>query len=429
MTDLPMPDWVHDGATETPDAPALVFRGAVTTYAELDEAADLSADELRSMGVGAGSLMRFPAVPVPETVVLITSVPRIGATLAPFGLLQPQGDLDGAEHAYAVVTTSGSSGDPKGVILTPDNIVAAVAASQARLSNDASDRWLLCLPLHHIAGLSAVWRSLAAGGSVLIHDRFDAIAVAGALKAGEASMVSLVPTMLHRVLDADPGPYTGLRAVLLGGGPAGRSLVERAFDAGLPVLATYGTTETASQVATVAPGEQHEASGTVGRPLDGMTVSFESGEIMVDGPAVSPGYLGRRLRTGPHRTHDLGYLDDDGRLVVTGRKDHIILTGGEKVVPQFVEAVLESFPSIRRAVVLGVPDNDWGEAVVAVVEDDALDETALAARARAALAPHQVPKRWVGVGALPELPNGKVDRGAVASMLGEATVIRRPSRR
>ncbi len=418
MTNPRMPDWVHDRATETPDAPALVFGGAVTTYAELNEAADQSAEELRSKGVGAGSLMRFPAVAVPETVVLITSAPRIGATLAPFGPLQPQGELDEAEHVYAVVTTSGSSGNPKGVILTPDNIVAAVAASQAHLSNDASDRWLLCLPLFHIAGLSAVWRSLAAGGSVLIHDRFDAVGVAAALKAGEASVVSLVPTMLHRVLDADPGPYTGLRAVLLGGGPAGRSLVERALDAGLPVLSTYGTTETASQVATVAPGEEHEASGTVGRPLDGMTVSFDDGEIVVEGPAVSPGYLGEPPRTGPHRTHDLGYLDDNGRLVVTGRKDHIILTGGEKVVPQFVEAVLESFPSIRRAVVLGVPDNDWGEAVVAVVEGDAVDET-LAARARAALAAHQVPKRWVWVDGLPELSNGKVDRVAAASMLAE----------
>ncbi len=419
MTNPPMPDWVRDRATETPDAAALVFGGAVTTYAELNEAADRSAEELRSKGVGAGSLMRFPAVAVPETVVLITSAPRIGATLAPFGPLQPQGELDGAEHVYAVVTTSGSSGNPKGVILTPDNIVAAVAASQAHLSNDASDRWLLCLPLFHIAGLSAVWRSLAAGGSVLIHDRFDAVGVAAALKAGEASVVSLVPTMLHRVLDADPGPYTGLKAVLLGGGPAGRILVERALDAGLPVLPTYGTTETTSQVATVAPGEEHEASGTVGRPLDGMTVSFDDGEIVVEGPAVSPGYLGERPRTGPHRTHDLGYLDDNGRLVVTGRKDHIILTGGEKVVPQFVEAVLAAFPSIRRAVVVGVPDDDWGEAVVAVVENDALDEPALAARARAALAAHQVPKRWVRVDALPELPNGKIDRVAVASMLGK----------
>jgi len=414
-----MPDWVHDRAAETPNAPALIFGEEVTTYAELDEAADRSADELRSKGVGAASLMRIAAVPVPGTVILLVGGPRVGATLAPFGPTPLQGELEGGGDVYVVVTTSGSSGDPKGVILTPGNIVAAVDASQARLGNDASDRWLLCLPLFHVAGLSVVWRSLAAGGSVLIHDRFDAGKVASALKNGEASMVSLVPTMLHRLLDADPGPYAGLRAVLLGGGPAAPDLVERAFEAGLPVRPTYGTTETASQVATVASGEARQALGTVGRPLDGMTVTFDDGEILVDGPAVSPGYLGEPPRIGPHRTHDLGRLDDAGRLVVTGRKDDIILSGGEKVVPQFVEAVLESFPSVKRAAVLGVPDDDWGEATVAVIEGEPFDEAALAARARGALPAHQVPKRWLRVDALPELPSGKIDRAAVASMLAE----------
>jgi O-succinylbenzoic acid--CoA ligase len=276
---------------------------------------------------------------------------------------------------------------------------------------------LLCLPLFHIAGLSLAWRSFAAGGCVLVHDRFDAAAVAAALRSGEATMVSLVPTMLHRILELDAVPYRDVKGVLLGGGPASSSLVEQGLDAGLPVLTTYGTTESTSQIATVAPGEGRQAIGTVGRPLDGMVVGFDDGEIVVDGPAVSPGYLGEPPRAGPHRTRDLGYLDDTGRLVVTGRIDDIILTGGEKVAPQLVEAVLESFPAIERAVVVGVPDDDWGQAVVAVVEGDSLDEDALGARARAALAVHQVPKRWVRVEALPELPSGKIDRRAVTDLL------------
>lgn len=414
-----MPDWVHDHAAATPAAPAVVFEGSTTTYAELHENAQRSADELRSAGVGAGSLMPVAAVAVPGTVVFLTSGPRVGATIAPFGPTPPQGDLDPDLDAYAIVTTAGSSGDPKGVILTPGNVDAAIAASRARLGNDATDRWLLCLPLYHIAGLSVIWRSLAAGGSVLIHDRFDAERVAEALKSGQASMVSLVPTMLHRLLDADSGPYDGLRAVLVGGGPANRELVERGLEAGLPVLTTYGTTETASQVATVAAGEEHESLGTTGRPLDGMTVTFDDGEILVDGPAVSPGYLGEPLRTGPHRTHDLGYLNDQGRLVVTGRKDDIILSGGEKVVPQHVEAVLESFPGIDRAIVVGVADDDWGQAAVAVIEGEPIDEEALGARARAALPTHEVPKQWLRVEALPVLPTGKIDRTAVAAILAE----------
>lgn len=414
-----MPDWVSQHAGQTPDAPALVFDGVVTTYAELDEAAARSAEELRSQGIEAGSLMPIAAVALPGTVVSLVGGPRVGAVVAPFGPTPPQGVLDRSAGAYAVVTTSGSSGDPKGVILTANNVTAAIAASQARLGNDAGDRWLLCLPLYHIAGLSLIWRSLSAGGSVLIHDRFDAVKVAAALKSGEASVASLVPTMLRRVLDVDPGPYGDLKAVLLGGGPATRDLVQRALDAGLPVLPTYGMTETASQMATIAPGDESEALGTVGHPLDGMLVTFEDGEILVEGPAVSPGYLAEPARGGPHHTHDLGYFDGEGRLVVTGRIDDIILSGGEKVVPQHVEAVLESFPGIDRVVVLGVTDDDWGQAAVAVIEGDPIDESALGARARAALPTHEVPKRWVRVEVLPLLPSGKIDRTAAASMLAE----------
>lgn len=346
--------------------------------------------------------------------VLLVAGPRVGATLAPTGPVEPEGELDG--EVYAVVATSGSVGEPKGVILTRENVASAVKSSQARIGNDASDRWLLCLPLHHIAGLSVVWRSFAAGGTVVLHEAFDAAAVAAAFKGGEASMASLVPTMLARILDTDPGPYQGLRAVLVGGGPVRPELIERAFDAGLPALTTYGTTETTSQVATVAPGEGLAALGSVGTPLDGIEVSFEDGEILVDGPAVSPGYLGEAPRTGPHHTGDLGHLDDAGRLVVTGRKDGVILTGGEKVVPQAVEAVLEALPSVARAVVVGIRDPDWWEIVVAVVEGSAT-EAELDEAARAGLAVHQVPKRWVLVDALPELPSGKVDRLAAADLV------------
>jgi O-succinylbenzoic acid--CoA ligase len=415
-----MLDWVSHHAGQTPDALALVFDGVVTTYAELDEAAARSAEELRSQGVEAGSLMPIAAVPVPGTVVSLVAGARIGAVVAPFGPTPPQGVLDRSAGAYAVVTTSGSSGDPKGVMLTTSNVTAAISASQARLGTDAGDRWLLCLPLYHIAGLSLIWRSLSAGGSVLIHDRFDAAKVAAALKSGEASVASLVPTMLHRLLDIEPGPFGGLKAVLLGGGPATRNLVQRALDAGLPVLPTYGMTETTSQMATVSPGEERQALGTVGRPLDGMVVTFEDGEILVEGPAVSPGYLGEPARSGPHHTHDLGHFDGEGRLVVTGRRDDIILSGGEKVVPQHVEAVLESFPGIDRAVVLGVADDDWGQAAVALIEGDPIDEAALGARARAALPTHEVPKEWVRVDELPLLPSGKIDRTAATSMLAES---------
>jgi o-succinylbenzoate---CoA ligase len=412
-----MRDWVRRRAADAPAAVAIATSDRALSYAELDAAADEAMAEFARTGIVAGSMMPFPAPPLPETLIEMVAAARLGATVAPYGPMPPEANASIPGDAYAVVTTAGSTGDPRGVILTAGNVAAAIDASQARIGNDEADTWLLCLPLYHIAGLSVAWRSFAAGGSVLVHDRFDATAVAAALRSGAASMVSLVPTMLHRILEMDAGPYRDVKGVLLGGGPASGLLVEQGLDAGLPVLTTYGTTESTSQIATVAPGEGRRAIGTVGRPLDGMVVDFEDGEIVVDGPAVSPGYLGEPPRVGPHHTRDLGHIDDAGRLVVSGRIDDIILTGGEKVAPQLVEAVLESFPAIERAIVVGVPDDDWGQAVVAVVEGGPLDEHALGARARAALAVHQVPKRWVRVDELPELPSGKIDRRAVAELL------------
>ncbi len=320
-------------------------------------------------------------------------------------------------NPHTLVPTSGTSGRPKIVVLTRDNVAAAVAASQARLGNVAGDRWLLALPLHHVGGLSVLWRSVAAGGAVLLHDRFDAERVAGALRTGEATIASLVPTMLHRVLAADPGPYPPA-TVLLGGAAAPRRLVERGLAAGLAVLATYGLTEACSQVATVAPGEERHALGTVGRPLDGLDVTItEDGRIAVTGPQVSPGYAGEPPRRGPLVTNDVGRFDDEGRLVVLGRADDVIVTGGENVWPQRVEDALREHPGVADVAVHGMPDAEWGERVAAAYVGEAAPDE-LAAWARDRLAGHEVPRLWQRAARLPRTESGKVDKARLAALAG-----------
>jgi O-succinylbenzoic acid--CoA ligase len=320
------------------------------------------------------------------------------------------------------VPTSGSTGVPKAVRLTTGNVAAAVSASQARLGNGPDDRWLLALPLHHVGGLSVLWRSAAVGAAVVLQSPFDAVATAELLASGAVTYASLVPTMLARVLDAGPARYRAAGGVLVGGAAAHPQLMRRALDAGLPVLATYGSTETCSQIATVAPGEQEAAMGTVGRPLDGLTVTVDTGdggvgEILVDGQAVSVGYGLEPERTGPLRTGDLGRFDEDGRLVVVGRADDVIRTGGERVVPQKVEEALVDGVTVTAAAVVGVADAEWGEMVTAlVVVGDGFDPEAVTRRARQSLAPHEVPKRLVVVAALPLLSNGKLDRATATAV-------------
>jgi O-succinylbenzoic acid--CoA ligase len=441
-------DWLAAAAAKVPDAIALVGDGgAAVTYRELDALASSASHRLHTMfdlvptatmGFaprharpdlvaalwGAWRLGVAALIVNPDLVARFHDQPRwgwagdvpaylTGLDLEP-GLAGPRG-VPSPEQLHTVMLTSGSRGAPRGVRLTHGNVAAAVTASSRRIGNAARDRWLLTLPLFHVGGLSILWRAAAAGGAVVVHDRFDPHRAAAAMRDGSVTIASLVPTMLYRILEVDPGPYSGMRAVLLGGAAADRALVARGLDAGLPILQTYGTTETCSQVATVAPGEAREALGTAGRPLDGLVVTIVEGEIVVDGPAVSPGYLGEPDRCRGHHTGDRGHLDAAGRLVVSGRGDEMIVTGGENVSPDRVAAVLNR-EGRGRIEVVGATDAEWGQVVVAVVAGPSELMPELERLARAGLARHEVPKRWVFVEALPLLANGKVDRLAVQRM-------------
>jgi O-succinylbenzoic acid--CoA ligase len=416
MTDTLPHEWVGIHARAHPDARAVTSADGSISYEELDHRVNAHAQALRDEGVEPGDVVPLAATLTRDAIVALVAIPLLGAVPAPYG--PHRVDKDGAMvgKAYAIVPTSGSAGHPRGVVLTPGNVTAAVEASRRRLGHDSRDRWLLTLPLFHVGGLSVVWRSLTAGGSIDLHGGFDAVAVARSLKGRSVSMASLVPTMLHRILEVDPGPYEGIKGVLLGGAPASRALVERGLAAGLPIFQTYGMTETTSQVATVEPGKERQSLGTAGRILDGFALSFDDGEILLDGPAVSPGYIGEPSRVGPYRTGDLGHLDAEGRLIFTGRRDELILTGGENVRPSVVEVEIENVPTVVHAVVVGIEDKEWGQIVVAVVEADATDMPDIEVAATGRLARHEIPKQWIQVDAIPLLPNGKPDRAAARDL-------------
>ena len=321
----------------------------------------------------------------------------------------PEGEVDEPAHADLVVFTSGSTGGSKGVRLTLENLEAAASASAQHLGHGEDDTWLLALPMHHVGGLSIVVRQLYAGGTIELLPGFDETSFAVALR-GDVTMVSVVPTMLTRIIEH--GPFTDLRAVLVGGGPIPEGLLERAADAGLPVLPTYGMTETFGQVATLKPGSplDHKA-----HPLPGVELRLEhDGRIEVKGDQVSPGYLGEPDRPEPWLvTNDLGALDDDGAVRVLGRADTVIVSGGEKVSPERVEAVLAEHPSIDELVVVGVPDLEWGEIIVCLYQGRSAD---LDGWARARLPGFMVPKRWVLVEAVPTTSVGKPDRAKARAL-------------
>ena len=309
------------------------------------------------------------------------------------------------EGTAVIVPTSGSTGVPKGVELSAAALLYSARASLARIGARPGERWLCCLPATYIAGLQVLVRSLVSGTDPVLTGRADAQTVA----ASGCAHVSLVPTQLRRLLDGRESdmstPLAGFSSVLLGGAAAPAGLLDAARAARVPVVTTYGMTET--------------CGGCVydGIPLDGVQVRIgdEDDRIWLAGPVLFSGYRG-----GPRvpsdswlRTGDLGRMDSAGRLVVRGRADDVINTGGYIVVPGEVAAVLQTCPGVRDVAVLGQPDREWGERVVAVVvpadpaEPPTLELLRLHVQER--LPRYAAPSRVVVVDAVPMLPSGKHD--------------------
>jgi len=299
-------------------------------------------------------------------------------------------------------------------------LVANARASNQRLDFGLGDAWLATLAWSHVGGLAVLLRAAVAGARLTLDaSRFDAGGVVRALRARQITHLSLVPAMLHTLLDGSAAPTESLRVVLVGGAAVSTPLAVRAEERGWPIALTYGCTEAGSQVATAPPEETRADPSTVGSPLPGTEVRIRSGEIEVRGPTLFLGYLGETARTPGawFRTGDLGSLDARGRLRVTGRRTLRIVTGGANVDPAEVEAVLARHPDVREACVMGTPDDVWGEVVTAFVvgRGEGLDRR-LQHWAGEHLSGPRKPRSWRFLPALPRTSTGKVDRGRLASL-------------
>ena len=342
-----------------------------------------------------------------------------------------------SEQTAVVIATSGSTGRPKGVELSASALTHSARASLARVGAVPGDRWLLCLPATHIAGIQVLVRSLVAGTEPVIAGGLDP----AVLEDSGCAHVSIVPTQLRRLLagpdvGADAGPDAGpdagtdagpdagtgtgpdagrpatwagnFKSVLLGGAAASGELIGRARQTGIPLVMTYGMTET--------------CGGCVydGLPLEGVSVTTgDDGRIRISGPVLFSGYRLRpdlsaaALDGGWFVTSDLGAVDAAGQLTVRGRADDVINTGGEKVVAGEVASVLETCPGVREAVVIGRPDAEWGERVTAVIVPDNSAQPPtldlLSRHVRERLPRYAAPRELVLLDAMPMLPSGKPD--------------------
>ena len=440
---MKLDNWLAQRSQSCPDRTALVADGAEVDYAELEAESTWVARRLAAQGVRRGSTVALTMRPSREQVVLAHALMKVGGVLLP---LSPQ--LNEAERAEAIaaeapttdlddpgeltqteadlpllgehdmddivlrVLTSGSTGAPHPVGLTYGNFLWSAVGSAFNIGVQPDDRWLCCVPLSHVSGLSIAMRSVIYGTTMVLHDGFDTGRVAAALEAGGISVVSLVTTMLTRLLEAG-ADLSGPRAILVGGGPVPEEPLAEAIGRGATVVQTYGLTETCSQVTTLAPADARRKLGSAGRPLLTTHLRIQDGEILVQGPTVAPG---RADADGWLHTGDLGRIDEEGFLYVEDRIDDLIVSGGENVVPAEVEKVLLRHPAVADAAVIGREDPEWQQAVTAVVVLQSGSEATpdeLRRHCAAALAGFKVPKRVELAAALPRTPSGKLMRRAL----------------
>jgi o-succinylbenzoate---CoA ligase len=441
-------NWLAQRAHSCPERNALVTEASSVTYAELEAEATWVARRLAAYGVRRGATAALTMHPRREEVVLLHALMKLGAVAMPLGprlteaeraavlaaerpavdlndaadLTQTEADLPllgehDMDDLQCRILTSGTSGEPRPVGLTYGNFLFSAMGSAFNIGVDPSDRWLCCLPLSHVAGLSIVIRSVIYGTTAVLLDGFDTELVANTLVSGDISLLSLVPTQLIRLLEAD-ADLSAPRAILIGGGPVPPEALREAIGRGATVVQTYGMTETCSQVTTLAPEDAERRLGSAGRPLLTSHIRIEGGEILVQGPTVAPGCY---EADGWLHTGDRGRIDDEGFLYVTGRSSEMIVTGGENVMPAEVEAVLISHPSVADAAVLGRPDPEWQEAVCALVvlkEGGRASDEELRAHCSASLADYKVPKRIDFVSGLPRTASGKLLRDRLPEPAG-----------
>ncbi|TDB51140.1 MULTISPECIES: o-succinylbenzoate--CoA ligase [Bacillaceae] len=349
-------------------------------------------------------------------------------------VLQSQYDLN---DTYTIMYTSGTTGNPKGVMQSYGNHWWSATGSSLNLGLQANDCWLVAVPLFHISGFSILMRSVIYGMRIVLHSRFEAIEANAAIETKGVTIMSVVTSMLTQMLkELGERKYPeSFRCMLTGGGPVPRGLLDDCMEKGIPVYQTYGMTETSSQCVTLAPEDSIQKLGSAGKPLMPCQLKIVNasgkevtngleGEIVVKGPNVTPGYLNKpeetakAIKDGWLYTGDIGKLDEDGFLYVLDRRSDLIISGGENIYPAEIESTLLKHPLIVEVGVTGVPDKQWGQVPAAfLVVTSPIKKEELHIHCQAMLANYKIPKYYFIVDELPRTASNKIVRRKLPKLI------------
>jgi len=470
-----IPNWLMQRAYLTPDKIALSFEEEKWTFAQLKDDAVVFARKLRANSLNEGQRIALLGSSNAEMVVIIHACMLAGLEIVMLNSRLTKKEIayqlddsgattvivsnelssvvaettvrqllfseikDSAEQPFVIqgtwrsdrtitiMYTSGTTGFPKGVRQTAGNHVSSALSSVLNLGLDEDDVWLCAMPLFHISGFSILVRSVLYGMEVQLHEKFDAVKSAIAVADGSVTRMSVVSLTLDKVLrelEKDNSvAHSSFKSMLAGGGPVPIDYLKRAKVLEVPVLQTYGMTETSSQTATLAASDAMRKMGSAGKPLFFNQIKIkdtetpgEKGEVFIRGMHVTPGYIGRfegvdPLEDGWLPTGDIGYLDAEGYLYIVDRRSDLIISGGENIYPAEIENVLAAHPNVREVGVCGKEHSEWGSVPVAfVVVSGTVTEDDLIFYCEERLARYKVPKSFYFVDELPRNGSNKLLR-------------------
>ena len=317
-----------------------------------------------------------------------------------------------SDDVCAIILTSGTTGIPKAVQLTYGNFEVSCKNWNGFLQFEIDDQFLCCLPLYHIGGLAVLIRALLYGFSVNLVNEFQAKIVLATIKKYPITIISLVPTMLKRIMAIEDGLETlqNLRYILLGGGPAPGHLLDTCIREKLPIIKVYGMSETCSATFGLKLLDEPQNKFYAGRPFPNTKVWTENDEIHISGPMIMKGYVGEKEVKGTHNSYDLGHMDDDNLLFLDIRRKDLIVSGGENVDPLEVEECLMNVNGISDAAVVGKEDDEWGQKVTAYIvhKTAPLKNALLQKELKKSLSSYKIPKDYIWVSHIPRNELGKI---------------------
>jgi len=473
-------DWLSEQAELKPNSAFLISGNNTISFEQLNERVKIAASFLKSNKIGEGSkvavlsennhnfiiitlaLWKLNAVLVPVNVRL-TSIEiekqllhaeckhicihsdlkgnyKLSRNFSPLffpfddavKVTDPANDFDFNRTAL-LLYTSGSTGEPKGVELTFKNLFENAKAADTIINHSKDDIWIASLPFYHIGGFSIITRALLAGVAIVIPDSLKTEVVRKTIMKFKPTLISLVPTMLKRLMVAGTKGNKFFRHVFVGGGPAESALLNNAIQLGWPLVKVYGSTETASMVTALSTEDFKSKPEAAGLPIGENIISIfdasgnllganQAGEIGIKGASIMKGYFKENapIKGGHFLSGDLGYIDGDGFLFITGRKKDIIISGGENVNIREIEKVILQFPGVVECTVFGNEDKEWIEAIAAAVVFKNIEGTEIIELQnflREKLPSFKIPKRIFVIDEIPKTELGKTDINSLKKLL------------